>query len=263
MPRLIAITTVVAVAALIGLDATVVTLQPARVVGVYTVFMRLSLYLTAMGVAATAARRFHGLAEPLGRAWTFFAIQFGLLALNYALRRFENVSRLALDGSLVALNVFQVYAFWTMARILDTAGLGQLVGRTARTVWAVGAIGVAAVLCWSSISDYARAAVSGTVRPAALVSLASDIVTFALIAPVALTAIVLRGGRIAWTFLFLTISIVGWMVNGSAEQVAELIGGGPELLRLVRMAGVEIAALFNVAAALSYVIPNRGATSEP
>ena len=76
-------------------------------------------------------------------------------------------------------------------------------------------------------------------------------ITFTLVAPLALSALALRGGQLSSIFGLLTLSVFGWMVNTGATSIADLFGGGTGTLRTIRLLGIAVAALSNAAAAVT------------
>jgi len=90
----------------------------------YGFLVRALLYGLAVAAAATAAARlgwWHGAAA---RAWTLFSLEFLLLLVNYILRRAAPDAALALNVTLIAANVAQGAAYYLMARLLSSTGIG-------------------------------------------------------------------------------------------------------------------------------------------
>src|SRR5262249_7303535 len=94
--------------------------------------LRIVLYSIAVIAAGTAAARFGWWREHIGRAWTLFSLEFVCLLVNYVLRRQAPGAQVALDGTLVAANLAQIAAYWLMARVLTSAGIGYLIGGAKR-----------------------------------------------------------------------------------------------------------------------------------
>jgi hypothetical protein len=113
---------------------------------------------------------------------------------------------------------------------------------------------VAVILCHVSLLEQWNALRAGTMHPGALISVAADVITFTLVAPLAMSTLILRGGQLSWIFGLLTASVFGWMVNTGAPSVVALWGGGPDALRVIRLIGVVIATLFNAAAAVAQTV---------
>jgi hypothetical protein len=211
--------------------------------------LRIFLYALAAVAAGTAAAKFAWWHEHLGRAWALFSLEFLLLLVNYVLRRAAPDAALALNATLIAANLAQIAAYWLMARVLDAAGIGYLMSMAKRVILTAAALAVAIALCHASLLAQWQALRSGTLQPGALISVLADVVTFTLIAPLAMSTLALRGGRLSWIFGFLAVSVVGWMINTGATSIAGAFGGGADALRLIRTAGVAVATTFNAAAA--------------
>src|SRR5216110_3319301 len=211
------------------------------------VFVRIALYALAATTAGAAASRLGWWREHIGRAWTLFSLEFLCLLVNYVLRQTAPEARVALNATLVAANLAQIAAYWLMARVLTAAGIAHLISRGTRAALAIAALAVAIILCHVSLLTQWEAIRSGHLQPGSLVSVLADVITFTLIAPLAMSALTLRGGQLSWIFGFLTISVFGWMINTGAPSIATVLGGGAEALRAIRLAGIVIATLFNAA----------------
>ena len=206
---------------------------------------RIVLYALAGIAAGTAAAKFAWWHEHTGRAWALFSLEFLLLLVNYVLRRTAPDAALTLNATLILANLAQIAAYWLMARVLSAAGLGYLMSRAKTAVATAAALAIAVALCHASLLAQWQSLRSGQVQPGSLISVVADVITFTLIAPLAMSTLALRGGRLSWIFGFLTVSVFGWMINTGAPSFAS----SPEALRAIRTAGVAIAALFNAAAA--------------
>jgi hypothetical protein len=234
---------------LVASDVLLVSRLSAESRSLYGFVVRLVLYALAATAASIAAAQFGWWGERFGRAWTLFALEFAFLLLNYVLRRAAPGAQVALEVTLVVANVAQIAAYWIMARMLAAAGIVYLTSTGQRVITTVAALAFAVLLCHTSLLAQWEAIRSGVVHPGSLVSVLADVITFTLIAPLAASTLALRGGRIAWIFAFLGISVLGWMINTGAPSIADTFGGGADALRSIRLAGVAIATLFNAAAA--------------
>src|ERR1043166_2507611 len=170
------------------------------------VVLRIILYGLAAIAAGMAAERFNWWHEHLGRAWALFSLEFFLLLVNYVLRRTAPSADLALNATLIAANVAQIAAYWLMARMLTAAGIGYLMSPAKRIVLTIAALAIAILLCQASLLAQWQAIRAGHLQPGSLVSVLADVVTFTLVAPLAMSALALRGGQLSWIFAFLTIS---------------------------------------------------------
>lgn len=215
---------------------------------------RVILYLLAAVASGIAAARFGWWREHVGRAWTLFSLEFVCLLINYILRRVAPDAAVALEGTLIAANLAQISACWLMARILTSAGIGYMISPFKRTLLTLAALTVALLLCNEALLAQWDLLRSGRLHAGSLISTLADVITFTLVAPLAISAFTLRGGQLSWIFGFLALSIFGWMVNTGAQTIASPLGGDASALRGVRLAGVAIAALFNAAAATAQVM---------
>jgi hypothetical protein len=223
----------------------------------YGIVVRGTLYGIAAVVSAMAAKEFSWWNQHIGRAWTLFALEFALLLLNYVLRQTAPGATLALSITLVGANLAQIAAYWLMARVLAAAKIGLLVSPAKRILLIVAALAIAVLLSYEPLQARWTAMQSGDVGVASLVSVLADVVTFTLVAPLAMATLTLHGGQLFWIFGFLTIAVIGWMINGAAESIAGLAGGGATAIHAIRLAGAAIGALFNTAAAATQWLAAR------
>lgn len=214
------------------------------------VVLRIVLYGLAAIAAGVAAGRFAWWHEHVGRAWALFSLEFLLLLVNFILRRTAPDATVALHGTLIAANLAQIAAYWLMARVLAAAGLSHLISPLKRIVLTIAALAFAILLCNASLLAQWNALRSGNAQPGSLVSVLADVITFTLIAPLAMSTVALRGGQLSRIFGLLTLSVAGWMINTGASSIVALFGGGHDTLRITLLtAGIAIATLSNAAAA--------------
>lgn len=213
------------------------------------VALRIILYGLAAIAAGVAAGRFDWWHEHVGRAWALFSLEFLLLLVNFILRRTAPGAVVALQGTLIAANLAQIAAYWLMARVLAAAGIGYLISPGKRLLLTIVALAVAILLCHASLLAQWEALRSGHVQPGSLVSVLADVITFTLIAPLAMSAVALRGGQLSRIFGLLTFSVAGWMINTGATSIAPLFGGGDAVRISLLTGGIVIATLCNAAAA--------------
>lgn len=206
---------------------------------------RIFLYALAAIAAGTAAAKFAWWHEHTGRAWALFSLEYLCLLINYLLRRAAPDAALTLNATLIVANLAQIAAYWLMARVLTAAGIGYLMSRAKSAVVTVAALAIAIALCHVSLLTQWQSLRTGHLQPGSLISVVADVITFTLVAPLAMSTLALRGGRLSWIFGFLTLSVFGWMINTGAPTFAS----DPDALRAIRTAGVAIAALSNAAAA--------------
>lgn len=218
----------------------------------YNASARTLLLALVAAAAALAASRFGWTREYVGRAWTLFAVAYGVLTAGEVLRRFFTNASLASEICIVVANLAIIAAYVVTARSFKAAGL-DFGGSRMKTMIATGiSLVIALLLCHQSIIGGFAALRAGSFTPSDLVSPLADVVTFALVAPLLLTAFALRGGQQFWMFALLTIGTVGWMINQGTGTLFELAGGASaEALRAGRMTGFAMACIFIAAAAFT------------
>lgn len=227
----------------------------------YGAGVRILVYAIAAIAAGRAAATFGWWSEDIGRPWTLFFVEFGLLLINYIIRRTAPNASMALDATLVIANIAQLWAYWLVSRMLQSAGIGYLMSSTRRIVLTVSALALAILISYSTLLTQWHALRNGTLNAASLIALITDVATFTLIAPLAISTFMLRGGQVFWVFAFLTISVCGWMFNEAGSWIATSLGSDNDVLRRVRMAGAATAALFNAAAAATQWLSARRAVA--
>lgn len=154
-------------------------------------------------------------------AWTPWAPGPRLFGLPTEL--FE--SALVFTGNFVG-----VWSVLLLARAWTVAGLGDADSVARRRVLFFSALAVAVVVVGTNVHMDLKALMGGNLN--ALVSLASDIgdvVSLALIAPVLLTALAMRGGLLLWPWAFLTASMVGWLFYDASATFGHMVRGGASL----------------------------------
>src|SRR5205823_6341965 len=84
--------------------------------------------------------------------------------------------------------------------------IGYLISPLKRLLLTIAALAVAVLLCHASLLAQWQALRAGHVQPGPLVSVLADVITFTIIAPLALSAIAIRGSQISRSFAQLTCS---------------------------------------------------------
>ena len=233
---------------LVAADVLIVHRLPSASQTTYVIALRIALYAAAALAAALAAAQFGWWSERIGRSWTLFSLEFVFLLVNYILRHAAPSAGQMLTITLIVANVAQIAAYWLMARVIAAAGIGHLVSTTNRVLLTVAALAVAVIICHAPLLGEWQALQQGNVPVGSLVSVLADVITFTLVAPLAMNSLALRGGQLSWIFGALTMSVFGWMLNEAATSIAPYLGGG-DAVRMTRLAGIVIATLFNAAAA--------------
>jgi hypothetical protein len=125
----------------------------------------------------------------------------------------------------VVANAASVVGTWMLARAWSVAGFEDEEDAEARArrrmLFAGAAVLSLAITGWSLVHD-ARALVGGDL--ASSVSIASDLgdtICLALVAPVMMTALALRGGLLRWPWGLLAASGVAWLVFDAASGIVD------------------------------------------
>lgn len=186
-------------------------------------------------IAALTFRRWHY----LHRAWRWNAADLALLLVrdvivhrNY-LRDVTDVGREWVQAGLVlGANVCGVAGVWMLSRAWRIADLDLPGGRRAHRAVGAVALGVAVAITAPSLSLHLGELGQG--RVLALVGVASnlgDALILALIAPVLLTALALRGQPVGWPWTLFTIASLCWLAYDATIALANLTDGHVELRR--------------------------------
>jgi hypothetical protein len=179
------------------------------------VFVVRIMALTAALVAANAFDR----GDYMQRAWLIYGlapafIMIRDLLFTFWLTRESGTPSEYVEALLVFLaNAGQIVGVWMLSRAWQIAGI-ELPGSSHRRALFIGigtliGIAVTGPSMALNLGDALRGEMFGLV---ALISGIGDIVSFALIVPVVLTAIAMRGGLLFWPWGLLTASLAGWLL---------------------------------------------------
>ncbi len=192
-------------------------------------------------VGAVVAARSFDRGDYLRRAWLFVASNYALIAATMLISGTTRPLHLGLNlihlpgvdpGSpmahmlrtpfVVSANVAAVIGSWQLARAWKVSGLDPA---TPAVRWAVTGCGllIAILLAgipasqdfWTLLHTPRLGAVDG------LASELGDLLTFALVAPVLLTALALRGGLLIWPWALFTASQLSWMLFDAAANLSD------------------------------------------
>jgi hypothetical protein len=167
----------------------------------------------------------------LHTAWYASAGAYLALAVSAPLKLLGQGTGIVIGRGVLtfAANVLSVSSMWLFARAYRVAGidLGSRTRKvTAGTVAALLAFGIAGV----QLVQAARDLFGG--RLLAMVNLfgdAGDVATIALIAPILLTALALRGGILTWPWAFIAAANICWLLDdaqGLLETLVPSASGG-------------------------------------
>jgi hypothetical protein len=161
---------------------------------------------------------------------------WGLNALCYALLLVHDASLLLAPGAptaavqalrtilIVLANLVAVLGTVTLARAWHVAGLAPPGSTIARGLVIAVAIGAACVFAGPSLLLDLKATFGGD--PGSAWKAASDLgdlVSLPLVAPVALTALAVRGGMLRWPWVLFTASLLGWLLYDAFATLPDLV----------------------------------------
>jgi hypothetical protein len=222
-----------------------------------------------VGCAAAAFRFQRG--DYLRTGWLLQAQCYLLILLNDVLFRggmgvFGNEPWAPMAGGVTVLvaNAGQLVGTVWIARVWRVAGFDLAGSPVVRRAVVVGAVAIALVSGGWLVVTSARAVAHG--QTASLVDLFSsiaDIGSFALIAPLVLTAIALRGGSLGWTWGLFTASLFGWLLFDATLSFASVVASNADAVKRVEESVRLLACTFGMAAGLAQRVAVRGATAAP
>ncbi|HMI83120.1 MAG TPA: hypothetical protein VK550_03450 [Polyangiaceae bacterium] len=180
------------------------------------------LGLTGSVIAALSFDR----GEHLRRAWLLNGSCYGVLLLRdllygvWLVRDSGELSQYLEAGMVLVANAGAVTGVWMLSRTWKVAGIAlpwsPLRREIVRWVGIVVGFAIAGPSLWFSIEH----AMQGQVRAiVSAVSSAGDILTLALIVPVLLTTLALRGGLLSWPWGLMTASQFGWLIYDATGTI--------------------------------------------
>lgn len=129
---------------------------------------------------------------------------------------------------ITAANACGVYGTWRLARAWHVAGFEHPGPAFARRAVVAAAVLASLVFAGPSLFVDLRAALSGV--PGSYWTVPSDLgdlLALPLVAPVALTALAVRGGALRWPWGLLTASLLAWLLYDAVLTIPELIAVDP------------------------------------
>lgn len=148
----------------------------------------------------------------LRRAWLFNGACLFLLLVRDLTVLAPATPRSVQSALVIAANGCSIAGTWLMARAWHVAGLDLMESETKRRALVLAGVVLALVLGGGAIVVDVRAIARGEL--ASLVPLASDlgdVVSLTLIAPMAMTALAMRGGVLRWPWGLFTMSLACWL----------------------------------------------------
>ncbi|WP_394828607.1 hypothetical protein [Pendulispora albinea] len=228
-------------------------LLPAYVLPAFFRISNESLKVLAVSGCLLAAFAFQP-GDYLRRGWFYQGACFACLLVRDTtlIPGFDTARDIHLVRALLAAaaNAFGVASCWRFGRAWAVAELPDTDRSRLRAYLAAG--GLAVLFGCGSLAIHVRAAVQGD--PAAFVSIASqvgDLIGLCLIAPVLPTALALRGGRLAWPWIMLTASFLGWLVYDGFMAATSVFPVSPLLRKTVGESCRAVALIFTLASAIA------------
>ncbi len=186
--------------------------------------VRIAWLAVVMIATAAVAARFRWWGDYLGRVWTLLFIEYLCLIVSETVRRFVPGAAPVGRGAVVIGNLAGIAAFWLLARSLHAAGLHYAGSRSTKLLFfALGTVLAAALVLEPSLREIRRL-LAGTGELDRTVSVLADLVTFILVAPLLLTALSFRGGRLFGIYALLTAGTIGWMINQGSSTLLAIVG---------------------------------------
>jgi hypothetical protein len=195
------------------------------------------------------------------RAWAFAGLNSLLLTVNTAITGLStNVG--AMHGSisqsviravlLTVANIAMVASIWTFARALDVAGLTSLGLRRERRIAMLVAALVACGLAGRALVIHIQEIAAGSIsRIGDLASDIGDIIPLILLAPLLYTVLSLRGGRLVWPFLLISLSTLCWLFFDATGMIGWLTSADTATLRILEESFRASACIFLVTAGIA------------
>jgi hypothetical protein len=209
-------------------------------------------FLTA--ASALVATTGFGKSERLFAAWSALGIGYALSAIRHSMYLWMQLqgggvrSQALFDSMLIAQNILVALALWWFVRSWQTSGLAAPVSRRVQLAWVFLGIAVAIVVGgYPLVQGFATAKTDMGM----VVSTAGDMVGIALIVPLAMPALAMRGGLLMHTWLYLAASELFWLLYDVWVSSRAMMGLTPQtatgLTHVLRMIAIMFAFVASVA----------------
>ena len=213
----------------------------------YRAVLILAALITAVSAFATTSR--FSKDDKLFWSWLFVGIGYTLSTIRYSLRLYAMIAggdiplpAAVLSAMLILQNLAIAVALLMFVLAWRSTGLGQWRG------WAI-VVGIAIALIAGGY-PLLQGFQTRSADLVLLISTAGDIVGIALIAPLAMSALALRGGLLMHTWLYLALCEVFWLLYDIWLAVREhLVGArvGTGIEQMIRVAAILFAFIATVA----------------
>lgn len=208
--------------------------------GVYA-FFGIAAKLAAGAGCFVAAAQFDA-GDYMRRVWTFMGITYVVLLSNTLL--FGSATHLAghalsastalvMSGVLVGVaNVSTVVGELLVARTWKAAGMDFQVSKVVKVVAVAGSLLLAIGIAGGAAADSLRQVTGGHLESLSdLCSAVGDIVSLAVLAPILLTALSLRGGSLSWPWGMLALGTFAWVLFDGTSTFSGWMHLSPEHVR--------------------------------
>ena len=172
----------------------------------------LVIVLLAAGATTTAALKFER-GDLLFTTWSVLAAGYVILAIRYAMRLAVTLHVMAQIPTmfdrvlLIVHNLAVPIALWLFVRAWRATGLAGPMSPAANAGWTIAGFVVAvAIGAWPVMQGLHAD------DPSVLVSTLGDMISIALIVPLLIPALGMRGGLLMYTWLYLALAQVAWLM---------------------------------------------------
>lgn len=193
----------------------------------------------AVGCGIAAAQFDRG--DHMRRAWLILGLTYVLLLLNaLTFGSAGHLSERALPAAakvvsallVAAANLCTIVGALSVARTWRLAGLDLQVSRTVRYLSMAGSLAVALAIAGStSLADLHLALGGHFDALSYLASDLGDVVSLAVLAPILLTALALRGGSLAWPWGLIVLGTVGWVLHDATGPISAALRVDPSAIK--------------------------------
>jgi hypothetical protein len=202
--------------------------------------------------------------DTLFYCWLANGIGYALATIRYSLYLFLDSgapNQSAMTAMVLVQNVFQTLSLWLFWRAWKSTGLVAPGSRKAQLAWITAGIVVALLVGTVPLAQGYALFTEKTSPTAAvlLISTLSDIVSIALIVPLAIPALALRGGLLMQTWAYLAAHVFCWMAYDIWSAAGLRFGMHQPLQKQTEEIFRTLALLFVVIAAVA----QRRAVSPP
>ena len=186
------------------------TASPDNALVFYRSLLIIAVLMTLTG-SILAARIFER-GDPLFLTWSLLAGAYSILAVRYVMRLFVALKMMQTPVMfdrvlLIVHNILVPVALWLFVRAWRKTGLAAPMSAAAAFTWTLAGIVVAL-----AFGAYPLFLGFRNTDPALFVSTLGDMIGIAMIVPLLLPALGMRGGVLMYTWLYLALAQVAWLL---------------------------------------------------